>query len=48
MPFFVSGGADSMIRIFENNPYMAVLDDADKGNDKADPPAKGEEKADGK
>ena len=27
LPFFVSGGADSMIKIFEHNPYMPVIED---------------------
>ena len=55
MPFFVSGGADSIIRIFEHNPYMAYQEDGNKNEDKSDgelakPPvqAKGDDKADGK
>lgn len=44
MPFFVSGGADSMIKIYEHNPYMPVLEGDDKNDDKpegemAKPPA---------
>lgn len=31
LPFFVSGGADSMMKIFEHNPYMPVPED-DKGD----------------
>jgi hypothetical protein len=27
LPFFVSGGADSMIKIYEHNPYMPLPED---------------------
>lgn len=30
LPFFVSGGADSMLKVYEHNPYMPVPEDDKK------------------